>query len=400
MKKSRLLTGLILCSMPLFGIDAIENFLENSYEKNQELKSLESSLEVAKQQIAVAANLTNPTLSFGATDIWLSDISNREAEPMQAYFLGINQSFPLTKKLQTKEEISKSDFQIQKYNIEDKKLKFKSDIALYVYNIALIEQKILLFTKLEDNLLKLENFLEELYKVNRADQNQILTTQILKNEIRVKKLDLFNLLQVQTLNLEKITYTKYENINIDLALENKKLVANLEKHPKLLNIQEQIKKYENMSKLEKQKKNSDLKVSLTYFKRDDKFEDYVNLGFAMPLSVYGTEDINSKKAKFKTLELKNSYEDMKFKIKNDVKIFQANLDSSKKRYKIIKNEILPKLSQMQKNFENYNSFKKINSTSLVRNVNTIIKYEIEAINEKEKYFTNLAKSYYFTKEIK
>ncbi len=399
MKKLRFIIALLLSSIPLLGMDDMTIFLENAYKKNKELKSLEASLDVARQQIAVASNLSNPILNFGATDIWLSDIQNRDSEPMQAYFLGITQSFPLTKKLETKKKISRNEYQIQKYNLEDRKLKFKSDIALYAYNIALIEQRVLLFTELEENLAKLETFLKELYRFNKANQNQILKTQVLKDEIKVKKIDLYNLLQVQTLSLEKITYTKYENININLELKERKLLANTQEHPKLLNLNEQIKKYENVAKFEKQNKNSDLKVSLTYFERDEKFEDYVNLGFAIPLSIYNTENINSRKATFKTLELKNSFEDMKVKFENEIQVFQSNLDSSVKRYKIIRNEILPKLNQVQKNLENYNSFSGINSTELVKNLNEIIKYELEAINEKQKYFTNLAKSYYFSKEL-
>ena len=386
--------------MPLFGVDAMEKLLQNAYEKNKELKSLESSLKVINEEIKLANKLDNPVLNFGATDIWLSDFSNRDSEPMQAYYLGISQNFPLTKKLETKKEISKNDFQIQKYKIEDKKLKFKSNVAIYIYTIALLEEKILLFTKLENNILKLEEFFKELYKTNRADQNQILKLSIIKDEIRIKKIDLYKLLQTKSLNLEKITYSKYENINIDLKVKDRKLFAKDENHPKLLNLKEKIKKYENISKYEKQKKNSDLKVSLTYFQRDDKFEDYVNLRFTMPLSLYKKEALKSAKAKFKTIELKNSYEDMKFKIQTNIKIFQTNLDSSKKRYEIIKNEILPKLNQMQKNLENYHTYKNINSTSLIKNINKILKYEIEALNEKQKYFANLAKVYYFAKEIK
>lgn len=386
--------------MPLFGVDAMEKLLQNAYEKNKELKSLESSLKVINEEIKLANKFDNPVLNFGATDIWLSDFTNRDSEPMQAYYLGINQNFPLTKKLETKKEISKNDFQIQKYKIEDKKLKFKSNVAIYIYTIALLEEKILLFTKLENNILKLEEFFKELYKTNRADQNQILKLSIIKDEIRIKKIDLYKLLQTKSLNLEKITYSKYENINIDLKVKDRKLFAKDENHPKLLNLKEKIKKYENISKYEKQKKNSDLKVSLTYFQRDDKFEDYVNLGFTMPLSLYKKEELKSAKAKFKTLELKNSYEDMKFEIQTNTKIFQSNLDSSKKRYEIIKNEILPKLNQIQKNLENYHTYKNINSTSLIKNINKVLKYEIEALNEKQKYFTTLAKAYYFAKEIK
>ncbi len=155
-----------------------------------------------------------------------------------------------------------------------------------------------------------------------------------------------------------------------------------------------------LQNMKSKKKNSDIKVSLTYFNRDEKYEDYVNLGFAMPLSVYGTENINSRKAQFKTIELKNRLEDLKFEFSNKIKVLQSNMDSSFKTYKIIKNSVLPKLNQLQKTLENYNSFSKVNSTALIKNLNQIIEYEIKAINEKQKYFTSLANSTYFYKEIK
>lgn len=400
MKKLNLVATLLLSSIPLLGMDDINSFIQKAYKKNHELKSLEVSLDVAKQQISVASNLKNPTLTFGATDVWLSDISNRDSEPMQAYYLGISQTIPLTKKLDTKKDIAKNDFVISKYNLEDKRLKFKSNITLYLYNIALLQERILLFTKLEENLEKLENLLKELYKYNRASQTEILNIQVLQNDIKVKKVDLYNLLQTQTLNLERITYSKYEDIEVDLKLSSLQLEDNFLTHPKILNLEEQIKKYENIAKFEKQKKNSDIKVALTYFNRDSKYEDYVNLGFAMPLSVYGTENINSRKAQFKTIELKNRLEDLKFEFSNKIKVLQSNMDSSFKTYKIIKNSVLPKLNQLQKTLENYNSFSKVDSTALIKNLNQIIKYEIKAINEKQKYFTSLANSTYFYKEIK
>ena len=41
----------------------------------------------------------------------------------------------------------------------------------------------------------------------------------------------------------------------------------------------------------------------------------------------------------------------------------------------------------------------MDSKALITNLNEIIKYELKAIDEKEKYFTALAKSIYFSKEI-
>lgn len=400
MKKLSLITALFCLSIPSFAMDATQNLINTAYEKNYKLKSLESSLDVAQEQISISSKFSNPILSFGANDIWLSDFSNRDSEAMQAYFVGISQSIPLTNKLQTKEMISKNDYVISKYELEEKKVFFASKIKEYLYNIALLQERIVLYTKLENNTKNLENILNELYTYGKVKQTQILNTQVLLEELKLKKIELYNFLKVQTINLEKITYTQFDTFQVNTKVKKLDLNLDISQHPKILSLQELEKKFNNVSKYEKEKKSSDLKMNLSYFERDDKYEDYINLSFAIPLSIYGTEDLKSRKAKFKTIEIKNKTEDLKFNFINQIKILQENMNTSLKAYTLIKNEVIPKLNQVQKNLENYTSFANANSSALIKNLNEIIKYELKAINEKQKYFTSYAKSTYFTKENK
>jgi hypothetical protein len=44
-------------------------------------------------------------------------------------------------------------------------------------------------------------------------------------------------------------------------------------------------------------------------------------------------------------------------------------------------------------------YKKIDTRVLIKNQNEIIKYKLKAIDEKENYFTSLAKTYYFDKDL-
>lgn len=396
--KSLLCSFLISC-IPALGMQDINSFVEKAFEKNQQLKSLENAIKVSKEQIALSSKYSNPVLNFGATDIWLSDISNRDSEPMQAYYLGLSQKIPLSNKLKTKESIANNDLKISKYKLEKMKLEFKSNISLFLYNIALLENRISLYTKLETNIYELEKFLNELFKYNRASQTQIINTQVLAKEIKLKKIELYNLLKTQTLNLERITYSKYEDANINLEFKKPMKKDDFSFHPEILSLEEEIKKYKNIEKYEQESKNSDINVSLTYFKRDSKFEDYVNLGFAIPLSVYDKENIKIRKAKHKSAQLKNSLEDLKYKFKNETALLLENMSSAQKSFSLMKNEIIPKLNELQKNLQNYNSFSKVDSSALIKNMNEILKYEIKAINEKHKYFSNLAKFYYFSKDL-
>lgn len=399
MKIKHLFSTLLISSMPLLGMGDINSFIQKAFEKNKQLESLENSIKIAKEQIALSSKYKNPVLSFGATDIWVDDITNRDSEAMQTYYLGLSQKIPLTNKLETKESIANNELEISKYNLQKKRLEFKSNISLLLYNIVLLEERITLYTKLESNLQSLEKLLNELYKYNKASQTQIINTEVLTSELRLKKIKLYNLLKNQTLNLERITYSKYENTNIDLNFKSIKMIDDFSSHPEILILDERVKKYSNLEKYEKENKNSDINLALTYFKRDSKFEDYFNLGVSIPLSVYKSEDIKARKAKYKSLALKNELEDLKYKFKNDSEVLYSNMNSAKKSYEVIKNEVIPKLNELQKNLENYNSFSKVDSSALIKNLNEIIKYEIQAISEKEKYFSNLAKLQYFSKEL-
>lgn len=400
-KKSLLISSIIFANISFANVQSIDSIVENTFKNNYNLKALAESIKGAKEQISLSSKWKNPTLTFGVTDIQFDDITKRDLEPMQATFVGFSQVIPIGEKLETSKKIATNDYQISKYLIEDKKLQYKSEIYNYIYKIKLLEERLSLFKEFKSNTKKLEKLLVQLYKYNKASQVQILNTQIMYQELNLKSQKLQTMLNTINLNLEQITYERIENIDIDTNIKKIKLSTNIQSHPKILSLIQTATKFNNISILEKEKKNSDIKMSLTYFQRDEKFEDYINVAFAIPLSIQGSEDIKSRKAKIKTVEINHKIEDMKLTFSNKIKTFQQNIDDSIFSLNII-NSILPKFAQLEKVLETYNSFntsKMIDSKSLINNLNEIIKYKLKTIDEKEKYFNSIAKSIYFTKEI-
>ncbi|PLY07299.1 MAG: hypothetical protein C0625_06720 [Arcobacter sp.] len=401
--KSLILTSIILCSsFSISNAQSIDEVVNNTINKNYTLKALENSIDIARQQIDLASKWKNPTLTFGATDIQFDDITKRDLEPMQAQFIGFSQTIPLGNKLEIEKKIASDDYEISKLLLEDKKLQLQSKIYEYIYNIKLLEERFSLFEEFKQNTNNLKKLLTKLYKYNKASQIQILNSQILYEELNLKSQRLQTMINTLNLKLEQITYSKIENIDFETNIKDIKLSPNIESHPKILELIQSSNKFENISTLEKERKNSDIKMSLTYFDRDSKYENYVNLAFAIPLSIYGSEDIKSRKAKFKAMEINNKIEDTKLTFKNQVKIYQQNIDDAQITFNIINKNIIPKQLELQKVLENYNSFssyKNIDSSTLIKNLNEIIKYRLKAVDEKENYFNALAKSSYFTKEI-
>jgi len=380
----------------------LDNLVDSLLEKNYTLKTVRSSMDILKEQISLSYKWNNPILSFGATDLQFNDILKRDKEPMQAHFLGITQNIPLGDKLEISKEIAVDDYEISKFQLEDKKLELKSLVYEYAFKIKLIEERLALFEEFKTNTKKLESLLKNLYKYNKASQDQIINTQIMYKELKLNSSKLTRALNSLKLKLENLTYEKIGTIDFDTSLQKKDISIDISNHPKILELNKLIDKSSKISFLEEEKKYSDIKMNLTYFQRDEKFDDYVNLSFAIPLSVYGSEDIKATKAKLKSVQLKHKLEDIKFNFKNKIETIKQNLNDSLITFNIIQKEILPKQEELQKILENYNTslmYKKIDTRVLIKNQNEIIKYKLKAIDEKENYFTSLAKTYYFDKDL-
>jgi len=396
------LTLILLSSLLTSSIYAkeVKQVVNEAINTNSSLQALEQSILLAKEQIDLAGKWQNPILNFGANDIQFDDISKRDLEPMQAQFIGLNQMIPIGDKKELEEEIARDDYELSKLVLADKKLELESKIYEYIYNIKLVEERVALFSKLKQNIAELQKLLEEFYKYNKASQIDILKVQTLYDELDISEQKLNNNLRVFKLQLEQLTYTKFKNIDISTELEKVILVNNVDSHPKILQIEKNIEKFNTTSKFEEEKKNSDINLAVKYFQRDSKYEDYINISIAIPLSVYGSEDIKARKAKFKANEYKNLLKDSKLKFTNQIKILQDNIDNAFYSYKKLNESIIPKYNQIQKTLESYNRFsslKQIDSKQLIRNLNELIKYKLKAIDEKQKFYTNLANSIYFTK---
>lgn len=390
---------LILFSSLIFA-KSIDKVVDEALIKNSSLQAMEQTIAFAKEQIDLASKWENPVLSLGATDIQFDDISKRDLEPMQAQFIGLTQTIPLGEKKEIEQDIARNDYELSKLLLEDKKLELRAKIYEYIYNIKLLDERITLFSELKQNVNELQKLLEEFYKYNKASQIDIIKVQTLYVELDISERKLINTQTTMKLKLEQLTYSSYKDIDISTDLEEIVLEKNFENHPKLLQIKKNIEKFDNTSLYEKEKKNSDIKLSVNYFQRDSKYEDYLNVSVAIPLSVYGSEDIKAKKAKFKANEYKNLLEDSKLQFKNQISILQENINNALYSYEKLNESIIPKYNQIQRTLESYNRFsslKQIDSKQLIRNLNELINYKLKAIDEKQTYFTNFSNSIYFTK---
>lgn len=375
---------------------SLNEIVDISFKKNQDLKSIEQSIQIAKEDIKISKNWQNPIVTLGANDIWFEDTLSRDKEAMQAQYIAISQTIPLGDKLELSEEISKKDLNLSYFELKDKKLQLKSKIFESGYTILILEKKYELLSKYKSNVEKLIILLNGLYENGNIKQSDILELNIMEKQITKEQISIKNLISNLYLNLEKISFEKISSINESLEPKELSFKTDINTHPKIEELIQKAEIFSDVSKLEKAKKYSDLKVNVGYFQRDDKFKDYANISLSLPLAIHNTEDVKSLKAKMKSNEIKHKLENLKNSFELEIKSLENSSNSYYANYKIIKESIIPLKEEIQKSLESYNSFNLIKPQETIKNLNELIKYEIEMLNELNNYYKTYSKALYYT----
>ncbi|MDN5049412.1 TolC family protein [Aliarcobacter butzleri] len=382
----------------LLGAVSIDELVNDSFEKNYDIKSLEKSIEIANHQIAIAKNWENPMIAFKTNEIMFDKPLSNQKE----YGVELSQAIPIGRKLDIEENIAKNDRNIQIYSLEDKKLELESKIYEYSYNILIFEKRYELLNTYQKNLKKLENLNTLLQKYEKATLNEVIDTQISSLDLKLEQENLKNSIDNLYLNLEQITYKKVDSItqNLDIKrVDKEKATSNLSLHPQVKTLEENSTKYSQMASLEDAKKFSSVTLSLEYMQ--NKEQDYANVTVAIPLPIYKTENVNRIKAKLNANETNDKLDSLLHNLSLETQIYVNNLNQNVRNYEVIQKEIIPLKQKIQKNIENYNSFEKSNPQDSIKNLNELITYELKALDEVQKYYENYSKLlYYSNKGIK
>ena len=396
MKKILLSVGTIFTLS--YGLN-INEIVDKTLSNNYDLKSIQKAIDISKEELKIVKNWENPILTIGVNDIWFNEPLKRDKEAMQAQFIGITQMIPINNKLEILEEIAKKDKEIYELLLEDKKLQLKSKIYEYIYSILIIEKKLKFLDEYQNNIKRIEDLLTNIYKYNNSVQNEILTTKISFENLTLKKQKLKNLLNNLYLKLEEISYLKIDEINEKIEIKKIRFSKDITTHPKIKILIKNILKYEDISHYEDAKKYSDIKLNISYFQRDSKFNDYGNISLSIPLPFNNTEEVKSLIAKNKSLQKKDELESLKISLESQINILQNNLNFAYENYILIENKIIPIKEKFQKNIETYNSFEKINPLEMIKNLNEIINLKLSSLDELQKYYENYAQLIYYTKKV-
>ena len=379
---------------------SLDEIVDTALKNNQNLKSIQASIDIANENIKLSRKWKNPTLTLGINDIHFDEPLKRDIEAMQGQYIGFSQIIPVGNKLDIKERVSQKDKNIVTLKLEDKKLILKSKIYEISYNILILERKLKLLSKYEKNIKKVEKLSQALYSLGKSSQNEIINAKVAFSNIQIQKKNLKNMIDNLYLKLEQISYEKIDTIDASLEIEELVLNMDMQNHPKIKMQEEKIRKFNELSKLEIENEKGDIKVNIAYFNRDSKFKDYANISVNIPLSLYKTEKVKALKQKIKANEERSNLEDTKQNFKIELMSLENNINSAYSNYSLINKTIIPLKQKIQKNIENYNSFSGIKPQMAIRNLNELISYELKSYEQLKEYFSSYSKSKYYMAKVK
>jgi len=384
----------LVSSMYATTLSEIKN---STLQNNQTLKIYNSKIDISKQNELLSLKWSNIILGIGANDILINDISARDKEAMQTQFITLSQVIPTASKKQHQQKIQHTQTTIYKLLQDDKKSNIYSKIMQNLNDYILISKKIKLLKKIKLNIKDIRILQNQRFKTTSIAQIDIVksNTKYLNVILQIQQLQ--SLQKLIKIDLQNISYKSINNIEytlpiykLDIIKIQKTLINNnMYKALKLKTL-----KYEQNIKLQEAKKTADIKLNVGYYQREA-FDDYVAFSINYPLSIYGSENIKINKAKQEVIQSKVLLNEFKNEFTTKILNLQQNQNIAYTNYGFIKEQIIPNKEYILNILVSNSSQNQINTLKQLKLKNEILKDELRALNELQKFYKTKAKLAYY-----
>jgi len=327
----------------------LDVLIENAKSSHTSLESLKQRALMYDDDLAMSQNFSDPMLALTVSDIQLNDISNRSIERMQFTSLTYQQKISYFGKRDALADKIQAGKVKASLSIQEMKVKLVRDIKIAAFSIWQIEEEL----KITGEYIQLTKQNIELYSaVSVSDSRShmsIMSAEMSLSELKIKQSRLKSSLKAL---YQKISYLSA--INVDSIEMNMQIFK-----PHALELYTNNKSFNLSYKMKEaslEEANKDVKVqelngysdpilSVGYFHRES-FEDYINIGIAYALPVYGTQDAMSEKSRKKVLASKSEIADFDNLVVSKINQVYAKMQSAYEVHHIIKHESMPQIEHM------------------------------------------------------
>ncbi len=322
----------------------IEQLINTAFEKNPELKSIQSRLKAIKEKAVFESSLPDPIVSISINDIQFEAPFKRDIEPMQTIMFTVSQVFPYKGKLDLKKQTVLKQYDEKYYELLNKKLQIELQIKTLSYEYWLLEETLKVLKQYKKVLNQIIQISQTLYSVGKATQSDVINSHIYLTEILEEEINIKNKQKIIKTRIERIINTKFNNLQIDL--KDPKTITNLnllrekilQDSPQLKILEKTIERYITQLKLAKKDYYPDFKTFFSYAYRDS-FNDYVSFGvsFNIPLWKKNRQDKKVMEIQYTKISAEKKYQD---RLKELIALLEESYYQCKNAYEVY--EILDK----------------------------------------------------------
>ena len=338
--KTLLLSSLLLItSLSAMSLDEV---IDKSLAANPSLASIEARITANTQAIDVANQFSNPELAVTKNSL-------DSSQAMSQTVLTIKQKLPYYGKRDSRQKVTLAQDEVLHENLNAAKVTLVAKIKTEAYTIWELRE----LTHILDQYIQLTQKNIELYEsYTSVSDNQhmgIMKAELSLADLKIQKSALSSQLHSAYARLSYLAAFEVQKITINLSIDTKpsleKLQQGLSGNPELLIKDKELKK--ESAKIEVADINNypDLNVMAGYAYREN-FDNYFNIGLAMSLPIYGTEDAKEEEARAQRLVVLSQKEDTKIAISSELQVYYAQMLSAYEIFHIVQDEALPQVAHM------------------------------------------------------
>ena len=341
---------ILLMLLPLLVHAApLDVIIENALASHHSLQAIQERLYAEDYQVSATRNFANPEIAFAINDIQFGDITDRSLEPMQTSSVTLKQKFPSFGKRDAATERSRAKKLVTALSLEEAKVKLVERIKMSAYGIWEVDKELKVigeYIKVTQQNIELNTA----FSATRTSSHMgIMSAELTLSQLKIKKSRYESMRKTLYAKLSYLAGQAVTSVDVDLQVHapkemefyTQKLANNRGYGAKSAEVQVA----QSDIKVQALSGNVDPFVQVGYFYRQA-YNDYVNVGFAMALPIYGTESDNTEAARKMALSKASESQDYFEQLRGDLGGLYAQLEDAYVIYRIIHDESMPQIEHM------------------------------------------------------
>lgn len=335
------LTLLLLFFASQLSAITLDALIEKSLQQAPSLQSILSRIDANAHAIEVSDAFANPELSVTKNTL-------DSSQAMSQTVVTLKQNIPYYNKRSTRKEVSLAEDALLKEQLFNAKTVLVEKIKESAYTIWEIKEDI----RIIENYIALTQQNIDLYEsYTSVSDNQhmgIMKAELSLADLKIEKSKLRSKLRAAYAQLSYLAAVEVNELEIDLTIEQKpqlKTVAQLTHNPALGIKTKELKKEQAKVAVADINNYPDINLIAGYAYRE-KFDDYFNVGVAISLPIYSTEDELEEKSRADALSVASQRDDVVLSINAQLKDYYAQMLSAYEIYHIVEDEALPQVAHM------------------------------------------------------